>query len=290
MTTLASIPTETPPLVFIGMPVYNEQRFIADALSDLVTQDYGNFTLLISDNASTDNTGAICESFAERYAHVEYQRLPQNIGATGNFQRVLQQASGDYFMWVAGHDRWDRNYLTECVKALEASPTASIAFGTGDWIDAQGRPMARECGWTDTRSMNRIARYFSVIWGNMHPILGLVRLPHMQRAQPPKAVTGSDLIMLTELVLMGNFIHAVSTHWSRREYRSDETYDQKLKRYRSSQYGLTRTRLGRIFPLAALPFELLKVVFRARLSLGEKVMLVFLLPPTFLIKYLSSRK
>jgi len=281
---------QPPPALFIGMPVYNEQQFITDALSDLIHQDYPHFTLLISDNGSTDGTSEIGQGFANQHDNVEYQRLDTNIGAAGNFQRVLEQADGRYFMWASGHDRWDANYLSECVQLLEANPKASLAFGTGDWIDADGTPSPRQCGWTDTCGMNPIARYFSVIWGNMHPILGVIRLAHLRQAQPLKATTGADLILLTELALMGDFVHAIRTHWHRRDYRGDETYAQKLKRYRSPRFGLTRSRFGRLFPLAALPLELIKVIFRAPLSIKEKLMLSFALPPTFLVKYLSSRK
>ena len=288
--TPAADPASTHPPVFIGMPIYNEGDYIADALADLTAQDYPNLTILISDNASTDQASEICRGYAARHAHIQYQRLEHNCGVTDNFRRVREAAEGDYFMWAAGHDRWESNYLSECVELLESHPEAAIAFGSGDWIDANGERMKRESGFTDTRGMTPIARYFSAIWGNMHPILGLIRLSYLHRAHEPKPVTGSDLIMLTELALMGDFLHADDTAWRRREPRGDETYDQKLKRYRSAQFGLTKSRLSRMLPLAQLPIELFRVVFRARLPLSQKTMLSFLLLPTFLVKYLSSRK
>ena len=74
-------PTSTTPRVFIGLPVYNGARFLAAALDSLLAQSYRDFTLLISDNASTDETPQICAEFVARDPRVRYVRQPTNIGA-----------------------------------------------------------------------------------------------------------------------------------------------------------------------------------------------------------------
>src|SRR6266508_180906 len=95
------------PLVSIGMPVFNGQRFIRQALDSLLSMDYPNFELIISDNASTDGTAEICQDYAARDRRIRFYRNAKNEGAFGNFARVLALARGNYFMWAAHDDIWE---------------------------------------------------------------------------------------------------------------------------------------------------------------------------------------
>ena len=95
------------PLVSIGLPVYNGAPWVRGALRSLLAQDYPHFELLVSDNASTDETGSICREFADRDPRVRYERNDTNLGAWRNFLRVLERANGTHFMWAAHDDEWD---------------------------------------------------------------------------------------------------------------------------------------------------------------------------------------
>ena len=82
------------PLVSIGMPVYNGERYLEKSLVALLDQDYGNFELIISDNASTDRTPEICRAFVAKDGRVSYSRNDTNIGAVKNFNRAFELSSG----------------------------------------------------------------------------------------------------------------------------------------------------------------------------------------------------
>ncbi|MCC7410826.1 MAG: glycosyltransferase family 2 protein, partial [Gammaproteobacteria bacterium] len=269
------------------MPIYNEARFLADAFDSLLAQDYPNFRIHVSDNASNDGSESIAREYAGRDARVCYERLPRNLGAAENFRRVAAQANGDYFMWAAGHDRWSANLLSQCVAALEARPAAVIAFASCRWIDGDGNALERESGHTDTRGMGAIERFFAVYWGNMHPVLGVLRRSSLARAREVQATAGADLVLLTELALMGDFVHVSDALWSRRDFRVERDYADKLRRYRSREYALVRSPLARLFPLAALPLALARNVLRARLHLVDKLCLLALLAPSLPIRYLA---
>ena len=101
------------PKVSIGMPVYNGEKFIRKALDSLLAQTFTDFELIISDNASTDGTEAICRECAARDARIFYFRQKKNIGAAGNFQFVLDHTRAGLFMWAAYDDKWAENYLRE---------------------------------------------------------------------------------------------------------------------------------------------------------------------------------
>lgn len=277
------------PLVSIGIPVYNEDRFLEESLLSLLSQDYQNMEIIISDNASTDKTEEICREFCKRDNRVQYHRFNNNQGATVNFRKVVDLAKGRYFMWAAGHDLWSPNLISECTGVLENHPDGVIAFGSCTWIDASGKPMARASGWTDTRGMDPVARFFSAFWGNMHPILGVIRLDALRRTRI-LACIGSDLLMLSELALMGHFIHSHSASWFRREFRENETYQDRMKRYRSTEYGLSRSWLDRFFPVVRLPIELFKTVLRSRVSWFEKLGILGILIPSLPVKYVIGRR
>jgi glycosyltransferase involved in cell wall biosynthesis len=124
-----SQPVNQQPLVTIGMPVYNEDRFLERALESLLNQDYENIRILISDNASTDGTGEIGTRVARANERITYSRTDLNIGATANLRRVQAMATGKYFMWAAGHDEWSENLVSESVAGPRTwSPKASRSW------------------------------------------------------------------------------------------------------------------------------------------------------------------
>lgn len=99
------------PMVSIGTPVYNGAKYLRKALDSLLEQTFTDFELIISDNASTDDTQAICEEYARRDSRIRYVRQSMNIGAAENFRFVQQQAKGEFFMWAAHDDLWDRRHI-----------------------------------------------------------------------------------------------------------------------------------------------------------------------------------
>jgi len=103
--------TTMPPRVSIGMPVYNGAKFIREALESLLEQTFTDFELIISDNASTDGTELICREYAARDKRIRYVRWPENRGALANFNFVLFESVGEYFMWNAYDDIRSLNYL-----------------------------------------------------------------------------------------------------------------------------------------------------------------------------------
>jgi len=126
--TLEKTTIENNVLVSIGMPVYNGAACIRSAIASLLAQSFKNFELIISDNASTDNTREICENFAKKDARIKYHRQQINKGALANFDFVLQESQGEYFMWAAHDDIWSSNYIEECAKCLTDDPSISFIF------------------------------------------------------------------------------------------------------------------------------------------------------------------
>ena len=117
------------PMVSIGVPVYNGERYLRRTLDSLTAQTYTDLEIVISDNASTDGTAAIAREFVSRDARVRYVRNDTNIGAIPNFLRVLELSSGKYFTWTAADDARPQDAIERCVDALEATPGTVMAHG-----------------------------------------------------------------------------------------------------------------------------------------------------------------
>jgi len=128
------------PVVSIGLPVFNGEKYIPQALNSLLAQSYDNFELNISDNASTDGTEEICRLYAAKDNRVHYYRHASNVGLMGNWRRVLQLATGEYFMWAPHDDCWSKNYVGTLLECLLARPGAILAAGRTLYIDSDGNP------------------------------------------------------------------------------------------------------------------------------------------------------
>jgi glycosyltransferase involved in cell wall biosynthesis len=126
-------------LVSVGMPVYNGEIFLSDALNSLLAQTHSNLDIIISDNCSSDRTGDICLDYAARDSRIRYTRQDQNNGATANFNYVLQQASGEYFMWAAHDDRWSTNYVELLHARISHDDALSFIYGRSIFIDDKDR-------------------------------------------------------------------------------------------------------------------------------------------------------
>ncbi len=113
----------------IGMPVYNGGRYVQRALDSLLAQTFRDFELIISDNASTDDTKEICEEYERTDPRIRYIRQNKNLGPIRNFDFVLNQAKGEYFMWAAHDDMWDSRFLDMMMKEFEKSKQSTVAIG-----------------------------------------------------------------------------------------------------------------------------------------------------------------
>ena len=115
-----------PPLLSIGVPVYNGEWYLAEALESALGQEYPNLEVLIADNASTDSTPDICRRF-EADSRVQYARSPETSDPVANFGRVLGMARGEYFTWLAHDDLLtSATYASALLERLEQNPDAVL--------------------------------------------------------------------------------------------------------------------------------------------------------------------
>ena len=152
----------TVPRLAIGLPVFNGERYLAETLECLLGQTFGDFELLVSDNASTDRTAEIVEAYCAKDARIRYERNEVNIGASPNFTHVARRATrAPLFKWIAHDDLYAPTYLERCIKVLDARPEVVMAHSDCIFIDAAGKafPSAAVAG-----------RFLHPVTGQMMPV------------------------------------------------------------------------------------------------------------------------
>jgi glycosyltransferase involved in cell wall biosynthesis len=112
---------EINPKVSIGLPVYNGEKTIEKAIKSLLAQTFKDFELIISDNASDDQTQNICQRLALLDERIYYVRQSKNIGIYKNFNFLISIAKGKYFMWAADDDWRSPEFLEANVFALDSN-------------------------------------------------------------------------------------------------------------------------------------------------------------------------
>ncbi|EKD84376.1 MAG: glycosyl transferase family 2 [uncultured bacterium] len=114
--------------VTIGLPVYNGEKYVEQAIKSVLSQTFTNFKLIISDNASSDRTEEICRGFAATDCRITYLRRDSNLGAINNFQSILESTDSEYFMWLASDDMLIPNFLDRAVATLDQDTGCGLVF------------------------------------------------------------------------------------------------------------------------------------------------------------------
>jgi glycosyltransferase involved in cell wall biosynthesis len=152
--------------VSIGLPTYNRVELLGKAVDSVLAQTHRDVELIVSDNASTDGTEALCRERAARDDRLRYIRQPVNLGPTANFNAVLEAARGDYFMWLSDDDWLDANYVATCLGALTSRPGVTIAGGRCHHYDGGGRMLLVDVP-TNLTHPDVADRYNSIFYGLM---------------------------------------------------------------------------------------------------------------------------
>lgn len=195
------------PVVSIGVPVYNSEHFIGKALDSLIAQTFTDFEIVISDNASTDRTGEICQEYAARDSRVRYIRQPENIGLPRNWNAVVHAARGEFFKWASANDVCAPNMLEKCVAVLRADPDIVLCYGKTENVDEIGRRIGvydGDMSFEQARPSDRFEAVSQKLSRN-NPQCGVFRLGVLRRTGLDRTYPAGDMVLMAELALYGKF-------------------------------------------------------------------------------------
>jgi len=260
------------PRVSIGLPVYNGDRYLRDAIDSIVCQTFTDFELIISDNGSTDQTEAICQSYIDKDSRIRYYRSENNRGAAWNYNRVFQLSSGEYFKWAAHDDICAPEFLAKCVAMLDCEQTVVLCYTIILDIDEQGRHLSRlsrrkaESDKPHERFRNLILRDYTC-----EETFGIIRSNILRKTPLIGNYSDSDRVLLSELSLYGRFYEVPEGLFFHRIHEGMSTKQHDTRHKRMGWFDpVLADRV--VFPYVRQFIEYVFVIRRSRLPRRERLL------------------
>ena len=263
--------TTTTPRVTIGLPIYNGQNYLAETMDSLLAQTFRDFELVISDNASTDGTEAICRDYAARDPRVRYHRNEVNVGASANYNRTFELGRGQYFKWAAHDDLLAPTFLECCVAALDRDPAVVLAYTQAKAIDDKGQVVKVYPGKHHFNAPTPRERFYEFVL-DPHPVVavfGLMRREALARTRLIGQYAGSDRPLLSEMSLLGKF-HEVPEHLFFYRFHEEQSWGGN-KSAQAQQAWYDPRRAGKVtFPQWRLLREHVRSIERSPVGLKDR--------------------
>ena len=259
---------ERPPIVSIGLAVYNGEQFLQQAIDSILRQTYTDFELIISDNASTDATGQICEDYGRRDPRIRYSRNATNIGGARNENLTVTLARGRYFRWAAHDDYVEPTLLERCVDVLDRDPEIVICYTQVREVFV-GSEETRIISRNSADSPSAAKRFASILLSNdfLEETYGLMRIDALRSTRLQADYTASDRTLMAELSLHGPFHEVPEPLFVKRLHAKNEYVD-----WRTRLAWFDPERAGEItFPWWAQWKDLWSTVLRVRIPLTTRL-------------------
>lgn len=224
---------EHTPRISVGMPVYNGEKFIAQAIESLLSQTFVDFELIISDNGSIDATQQICSEYASRDPRIRYYRSDRNRGAAWNHNRLVELARGEYFKWQCHDDNCAPTFLEKCLAVIESNPDVVLCYPRFVRIDDHGARLgvksSRVVGGAPVQE-----RFRSLIYrrDSCEEIYGITRTREIRKTALIGPYSNSDDTFLAELILHGKFYEVPEPLFFYRIHQAQSTsaYPNRVER------------------------------------------------------------
>lgn len=124
------------PKVSVMMPVYNAEKYIAEAVDSILKQSFEDFELVIVNDGSTDKSGEVVKKINDH--RIRYYENERNMGAVYTRNRILELCKGEYLAPMDADDRAPRERLATEVKFLNENMGCDCVHGRTIIIDEDG--------------------------------------------------------------------------------------------------------------------------------------------------------
>jgi glycosyltransferase involved in cell wall biosynthesis len=262
-------------LVTVCVPVYNGERFLEQCLDSLLAQTYGNFVLVISDNASTDRTQEICQKYVKADSRVRYHRNRVNVGMYGNYNLVLGLVDTPYVKLANADDFWAPEMLADAMDEMEREPSLVLCHPRTVLVDEDGREIHRHEKPLHLMEDDPALRFRRVLTelGLVNQLMGVIRTDAVRSMLPFMNYAPADSVFLAELSLYGKIMELPGFQYFRRFHEACSSWDRKSD---SHQVRLVSSAGTQRVHLATWKYHwgLVRRVLRSPLGLGAKMELL----------------
>jgi glycosyltransferase involved in cell wall biosynthesis len=260
------------PRVTIAIPVYNGASYLLQTIESILSQTYPHFELVLCDNASTDATALICQSFVQRDARVRYHRHESNIGWAKNHNRAVDMARGMYFKWAAYDDLLEPTFIEKCVRVLDANPDVALCYPQTQFIDAIGAYLSIYADGLDLMQTSADQRFraFFKRQSLSHPVFGVARTHILARTGRMGSFVMSDRVFIGEMALNGKLCELPEPLFLRRLHNGISTNINSTGVQMLAWIDPTQDKRFH-FPKWRRLYEYFRAVQRAKMSFKERL-------------------
>lgn len=260
----------TGPLVTIGIPAYNRAGHLREALDSLLAQSYPNLEILVSDDASTDETPRVCQEYARKDRRIRFVRQSENLGIAGNHNFLLEEAKGEYFVWACDDDMRHPDFVRDLAKLLSDHPDAVGAMcGVQHIVDGVPRVVQdpRPCS-NDCSPYHYLLNYARI--GNYQPISGMfvtaaLRTAGGYHADSRPFFHASDYLTILKLALQGKVVYTSKVLFFKRDTGAAHSAFEVLSALRIDRATVRLMIRYTCFPV----FYLYNLIFGTRFVAGS---------------------
>jgi glycosyltransferase involved in cell wall biosynthesis len=260
-----------PPLT-VGLPVYNNKRHVAQSIQSLLDQSYGDFVMLICDNASTDGTADICREFAAKDRRIEYHRNAVNIGLYPNFNRVFELTKTRYLKWSTGDDYWSPQFLAEAMPVIRADASVAAVYPKTTFVDANGNVTGLyedRLHLVEADPVARLIRFMENVQ-RCHPHLGVLDCEAIRRTRLFGNYQGGDYVFLADLALYGKFVELPQRYFFRRFHEDSSSWERHDDKHQSRRLYAANSKGGN-FDYVRQRAAYFRRVLRSAMSISQKL-------------------
>ncbi len=263
--------------VSLGIPVYNESRFLKKTIDSLLNQTYSNIEIIAIDNASTDNSFRILEEYSNKDPRLKIFKNDKNIGLSNNFNLLVSKSSGEYFGWIGAHDIYNKDYIEKMVSKIIKNNNSSVVFSNVSKIDSDNKIIInkKDTGF-QLLNNNKFIRLLKIPWlikGSGDIVMGMFEVDKLKKTDLfSKSVLWADVFLVYQLASTGKIIRINEVLRSRRYFREDEReFDSWELKYKTLTERFRGPReIGDSKPSIYLYFPVLFMCWKIFFEMGIK--------------------
>lgn len=217
---------ENQPLVSVGIPTYNRPEGLRRTLGCIIQQTYKNLEIIVSDNCSSNpEVEKVVNEFIKKDLRIRYFRQSENFGPGNNFNFLLENATGEYFMWAADDDEWEWDFIEKNLRLIQSDTRYIASFSNFFESDASGN---RKIGYPEhlpylkqISNFDKYKRLYSFIAqneknGKANLFYSLIRTDILKRVWTNFSyinLIGSDDLLILSWLCEGNIAIVESVHY-----------------------------------------------------------------------------
>jgi glycosyltransferase involved in cell wall biosynthesis len=258
--------------VSIGLPTLNGERWLAKALDSLLAQSHENFEIVISDNASSDNTAEIAQRYAKDDGRIRYVHNQYTLPHYASLNQAFRLSQGDYFMWAADHDLWEESFIEQLLEVLVANPDTALVYPRSSFIGPDDEEIEDFDQGLSTEGLQPAERFLKILvqLTRFNMFFGLYRVEHLRQTRLFPAVLGGGRLLLCELSLHGEIRQVTDRLLHlRRKNPEEKAFDAEQRRI-EALFGDQRDKWKKLAPHLDMVHGLLEIVIYSELSGEDK--------------------